>query len=45
MAFINQDLAKEGNKLTVVQRNKKYKIGIYKMPFVASKYYKGWKDF
>jgi len=45
MAFVDQDLSKEGTKLSVTQRGKKHKIGIVKMPFVQSGYFKGWKDF
>lgn len=45
MAFVDQDLSKEGTKLAAIQRGKKHKIGIVKMPFVQSGYFKGWKDF
>ena len=45
MAYVDQELTKEGTKLFAVQREKRHKIGIAKMPFVSSGYYKGWKDF
>jgi glycine cleavage system aminomethyltransferase T len=45
MAYVDQGFAKEGTKLTAIQRGKKHKIGVVKMPFVHSGYYKGWKDF
>lgn len=45
MAYVDQELSKEGTKLTVTQRGKKHKIGVVKMSFVQSGYFKGWKDF
>ena len=45
MAYLDQDLTKEGTKLVAVQRGKNHKIGVVKMPFVPSGYFKGWKDF
>ena len=45
MAYIDQDLASVGNRLSVDLRGKKLPLVIEKMPFVKPNYYKNWSKF
>lgn len=45
MAYVDADKVKVGTKLSAEQRDKRHPLTITKMPFVPSRYYKGWNDF